>query len=116
MKTQQKIRPKLGVARLPLTAAIYMALSTAAFASPDDQAATEDKKDVLDAVTVTAQKRMHPKAMQYGGADSVMYGYALHKHDDLDGHANSLVKSRPDEMLEEGQHAGHDSAYLDARA
>ena len=57
MKTQQKIRPKLGVARLPLTAAIYMALSTAAFASPDDQAATEDKKAVLDAVTVTAQKR-----------------------------------------------------------
>lgn len=57
MKTQKNMRPKLRLSRLPLTAAIYMALSTAALASPDDQAATEDKKAVLDTVTVTAQKR-----------------------------------------------------------
>ncbi|MFM1782899.1 MAG: hypothetical protein RIS14_652, partial [Pseudomonadota bacterium] len=57
MKTHKNIMPKLKVSRLPLTAAIYMALSTAALAAPDDQAATEDKKAVLDAVTVTAQKR-----------------------------------------------------------
>lgn len=42
---------------MPLTAAIYMALSTAALAGPDDQAEAKDKKAVLDAVTVTAQKR-----------------------------------------------------------
>jgi len=56
MKTHKNIRPKLRVSRLPLTAAIYMALSTAALAVPDDQAA-EEKKATLDTVTVTAQKR-----------------------------------------------------------
>jgi iron complex outermembrane receptor protein len=56
MKTHKNIRPKLRVSRLPLTAAIYMALSTAALAAPDDQAA-EEKKATLDTVTVTAQKR-----------------------------------------------------------
>lgn len=40
----------------PLTAAICMALSPALFAQ-DEQAASEEKKVVLDSVTVTAQKR-----------------------------------------------------------
>lgn len=50
--------------RLPLTAAIYLALGSVSFAAapeaqtPDDQqAGTEEKKAVLDTVTVTAQKR-----------------------------------------------------------
>ncbi|MFZ9311624.1 MAG: TonB-dependent receptor plug domain-containing protein, partial [Arenimonas sp.] len=56
MKTHKNMKPMLRVSRLPLTAAIYMALSTAALAGPDDQA-TEEKKATLDTVTVTAQKR-----------------------------------------------------------
>ena len=56
MKTHKNMKPMLRVSRLPLTAAIYMALSTAALAAPDDQAA-EEKKATLDTVTVTAQKR-----------------------------------------------------------
>eukprot|EP00966_Prymnesium_polylepis_P316284 7308445-Prymnesium_polylepis.1 len=54
--------------------------------------------------------------MQYGGADSVIYGYALHKHGDLDSHAASLIKSKPDEMLAEGQLAGKGAAHLDQKA
>lgn len=55
MKTPIKGNARMTAARLPLTAAIYVALTAAAMA--EDQAAVEEKKAVLDTVTVTAQKR-----------------------------------------------------------
>ncbi len=55
-------RLRHAAARLPLTAAIYLALSSVSMASadapaPEQQAGTEEKKAILDKVTVTAQKR-----------------------------------------------------------
>jgi iron complex outermembrane recepter protein len=55
-------RLRHAAARLPLTAAIYLALSSVSMASadapaPEQQADSEDKKAILDKVTVTAQKR-----------------------------------------------------------
>jgi outer membrane receptor protein involved in Fe transport len=55
-------RLRHAAARLPLTAAIYLALSSVSVASadapaPEQQTGTEEKKAILDKVTVTAQKR-----------------------------------------------------------
>ncbi|KAL1523798.1 hypothetical protein AB1Y20_018721 [Prymnesium parvum] len=66
-------------------------------------------------ITTTPQKRSHPKALQYAGADTVIYGHALHKSN-LDAHARSLVKSRSDELLDEGQEAGNISEFMDKKA
>ncbi len=54
---------RMGMARVPLTAAIYIALSTVSFANAQPQTAeesveaTDDKTATLEAVQVTAQKR-----------------------------------------------------------
>lgn len=48
MKTPNKGKTRTAAARLPLTAAIYVALTAAAMA--EDQAAVEEKKAVLDTV------------------------------------------------------------------
>lgn len=54
---------RMAVSRVPLAAAIYIALSTVSFANAEPQssneskAATEDKTATLEAVQVTAQKR-----------------------------------------------------------
>ena len=55
-KTKSKSVNKHVIATLPLSAAIYMALSSVVLAQ-EAPAATEEKKAVLDTVTVTAQKR-----------------------------------------------------------
>jgi iron complex outermembrane recepter protein len=53
---QRSIHFKTALSQAPLTAAICLALSPVAFAQ-DQQAVVEEKKAVLDTVTVTAQKR-----------------------------------------------------------
>jgi iron complex outermembrane recepter protein len=55
-KTNSVSKQRHFAARLPLAAAIYLALSPAVFAE-EQQTGTEEKKAVLDTVTVTAQKR-----------------------------------------------------------
>ncbi len=55
-QTKRKSVTTQFVSTLPLSAAIYMALSSVALAQ-ETPAPTEDKKAVLDTVTVTAQKR-----------------------------------------------------------
>lgn len=63
VKSNNKTLRHVAMVRMPLTAAIYLALSTVSFANAEMQAAetpqasTEDKTAVLDAVQVTAQKR-----------------------------------------------------------
>lgn len=62
---KNKTAHHMALAKMPLTAAIYIALSTVSFANAQDQAkqaeapaaTTEDKTATLDAVQVTAQKR-----------------------------------------------------------
>ena len=55
-KAKNKMMSKRVVSKLPLTVAIFMALSSVALAQ-DAPAPAEEKKAVLDTVTVTAQKR-----------------------------------------------------------
>lgn len=62
---ENRIACRMSLARVPLTAAIYIALSTVSFANAQDQAkeaevpaaTAGDKTATLDAVQVTAQKR-----------------------------------------------------------
>lgn len=56
MQPQKRNQFRTALSKGPLTAAICMALSPSLFAQ-DEQAASEEKKVVLDSVTVTAQKR-----------------------------------------------------------
>jgi len=62
VKSNSKLRP-MAMMRVPLTAAIYLALSAVSFANAETQAADEpqvaadDKTATLEAVQVTAQKR-----------------------------------------------------------
>ena len=56
MQQQRSKSLRVVISKAPLTAAICMALSPSVFAQ-EQQADSEDKKAVLDTVTVTAQKR-----------------------------------------------------------